>query len=128
MAFMDFLKRSVTWWNSQTLGTQLYTARKGIRVGEDGQGNVYYRNADDSSRWVVFNGEAEASRVPAEWFGWLHRTWDETPVEVPPQRHFWEKPHMPNMTGTPMAYAPPGSLRRANPVTERQDYEAWTPE
>ena len=33
---MDFLKRLVTWWNGQTLGTQLYTSRKGVKVGEDG--------------------------------------------------------------------------------------------
>ena len=42
-------------------------------------------------------------------------------------RKAWELPHQPNLTGTPGAYAPAGSLRRAAPV-ERRDYEAWQPE
>ena len=127
MGFTDILTRTFTWWNSQTFGTQLWTRRHGNKVGEDRLGNIYYRNADDSRRWVIYNGEAEASRVPTEWFGWLHRTWDETPSERPPVVRFWEKPSLPNLTGTSQAYAPPGSLRRADPP-KRQDYEAWTPE
>ena len=31
---MYFLKRLLTWWNSQTIGTQIFTARNGIKVGE----------------------------------------------------------------------------------------------
>jgi NADH:ubiquinone oxidoreductase subunit len=127
MGFTDYLKRTFTWWNSQTFGTQLWTSRHGTKVGEDALGNIYYRTADDSRRWVIFNGEAEASRVPTEWFGWLHRTWDELPSDRAAVRKFWEKPSLPNLTGTPYAYAPPGSLRRPDPP-KRQDYEAWTPE
>jgi len=67
---MDFLKRIVTWWNGQTLGTQLWTARNGVKVGEDDQGNTYYETRDGKRRWVIYNGEAEASRVAAEWHGW----------------------------------------------------------
>ncbi|MBP1804548.1 NADH:ubiquinone oxidoreductase subunit NDUFA12 [Rubellimicrobium aerolatum] len=127
MAISDLLKRTFTWWNGQTFGTQIWTARRGVRVGEDAVGNVYYRTADDSSRWVIYSGEVEATRVPNEWFGWLHRTWDEPPTERPLVRRAWEKPSLPNLTGTQHAYAPPGSLRRVDPV-KRQDYEAWTPE
>jgi NADH:ubiquinone oxidoreductase subunit len=127
MGFSDIFKRTFTWWNGQTWGTQLWTSRHGVKVGEDAQGNLYYRNADDTRRWVVYNGEVEATRVPNEWFGWLHRTWDETPAERLPPRKFWEQPSLPNLTGTPYAYAPPGSLLRADPP-RRQDYEAWTPE
>ncbi len=124
---LDFLKRSVTWWNGQTLGTQLFTARNGERVGEDAQGNIFYRNADDTKRWVIYNGEAEASRVEAEWHGWLHHTWAEPPTDAPLVHKDWEKPHLANRTGSPAAYAPAGSIRRAAPET-RDDYEAWSPE
>ncbi|MEX3014896.1 NADH:ubiquinone oxidoreductase subunit NDUFA12 [Gymnodinialimonas sp. 202GB13-11] len=127
MTMLDFLKRAVTWWNGQTLGTQLFTARNGERVGEDAQGNIFYRNADDTKRWVIFNGEAEASRVEAEWHGWLHHTWDEPPTDTPLVHKEWEKPHLPNLTGSTAAYAPAGSIRRAEPE-ERRDYEAWSPE
>lgn len=124
---LNFIKRIFTWWDGQTFGTQLWTWRKGEKVGEDGAGNVFYRNSDDSKRWVIFNGEIEASRVSPEWHGWLHRTWDEPPTEKPLAHKAWEQPHQENLTGTMAAYAPAGSLRQAVPAS-RSDYEAWTPE
>lgn len=127
MGLGQTLLRAVTWWNSQTLGTQLFTWRNGQKVGEDNQGNVFYQTADGKRRWVIYNGEAEASRVSPEWHGWLHYTWDEPPTEAPLKRKAWEKPHLENLTGTPAAYAPPGSIRQAEPKV-RNDYEAWSPE
>ncbi|WP_149140569.1 NADH:ubiquinone oxidoreductase subunit NDUFA12 [Gemmobacter caeruleus] len=124
---MYFLKRLVTWWNSQTLGTQIFTARKGVKVGEDDQGNVYYQTRDGKRRWVIFNGEAEASRVSPDWHGWLHFTWDQPPTQAPLPHKAWERPHQENLTGTLSAYAPAGSIRKGAPVA-RQDYEAWQPE
>jgi NADH:ubiquinone oxidoreductase subunit len=124
---MYFLKRLVTWWNSQTLGTQWFTARNGLKVGEDEQGNVYYQTANSKKRWVIYNGEMEASRVSPDWHGWLHFTWDQPPSKAPLVHKAWEKPHHENLTGTADAYAPPGSIRAAAPAT-RSDYEAWAPE
>ena len=127
MGILNAALRAVTWWNSQTWGTQFYTWRHGQKVGEDNQGNVFYQSKDGKKRWVIYNGEAEASRVDPEWHGWLHHTWDAPPSERPLPRKAWEKPHKENLTGTPAAYAPPGSIRRPDPV-ERTDYEAWQPE
>lgn len=127
MGVLNTLKRAVTWWNGQTLNTQLWTWRKGERVGEDAAGNVFYQSDGGKRRWVIFNGEAEASRVSAEWHGWLHHTWNEPPSERPLPKNSWEKPHIENLTGTPAAYAPDGSIRRAQPAV-RSDYEAWQPE
>jgi NADH:ubiquinone oxidoreductase subunit len=124
---MSFFSRLFTWWDGQTLGTQIDTWRRGVRVGEDAQGNVFYRSRDDKRRWVIFAGESEASRVAPEWHGWLHRTWDAPPTEAPLPRKPWQKPHLANRTGTPAAYAPPGSLRRRAPA-EPRDYEPWQPE
>ncbi len=124
---MDFLKSLFTWWNSQTLNTRFHTWRHGVRVGDDEQGNVYYETRDAKRRWVIFNGEAEASRVNADWHGWLHHTFKETPSKKPLAHKTWEKPHQENLTGTTMAYAPAGSLRAVKPVSH-SDYEAWQPE
>ncbi|MFC3058124.1 NADH:ubiquinone oxidoreductase subunit NDUFA12 [Paenirhodobacter populi] len=124
---MNFLMRMLTWWNGQTVGTQLFTARNGVKVGEDQEGNVYYQTKDGKRRWVIYNGEIEASRIPPEWHGWIHFTWDEPPTESAPKRQSWELPHIENRTGTALAYVPPGSIRRPEPV-ERRDYEAWQPE
>jgi NADH:ubiquinone oxidoreductase subunit len=127
MGVLNVLKRAAAWWDSQTLNTQLYTWRKGVRVGEDEQGNIFYETRDGKRRWVIFSGEAEASRVSPDWHGWLHHTWNEPPTKKPMVHKAWEKPHQVNLTGSPQAYAPAGSIRRSAPV-ERKDYEAWTPE
>ena len=124
---MKFLLQLLTWWNNETLGMRLFTSRKGVKVGEDEQGNVFYETKDGAQRWVIYNGEVEASRVSPEWHGWLHRTFDEPPSKTPLAHKAWEKPHVPNLTGTEAAYVPAGSLRRAAPV-KRSDYEAWQPE
>ncbi len=127
MGLLTSILRAVTWWNGQTLNTQLWTWRKGVKVGEDSQGNVFYENKEKSRRWVIYNGEAEASRIDPEWHGWLHHTWDAAPTETPLPRKDWEKPHQENLTGTARAYAPKGSIRRSDPAP-RSDYEAWSPE
>ncbi len=127
MGIFNTLFRSVTWWDSQTINTQLYTWRRGVFVGEDEQGNKFYETRDAKRRWVIFNGDNEASRVSPDWHGWLHRTFDEPPTKKPFEHQPWEKSHQENLTGTDQAYAPAGSIRRVNPV-ERRDYEAWRPE
>ncbi|SDH20895.1 NADH:ubiquinone oxidoreductase subunit NDUFA12 [Alloyangia pacifica] len=127
MGILNTLLRAVTWWNGATLNTQLYTSRKGQRVGEDEQGNVFYQTKDGKRRWVMYNGEAEATRVSPDWHGWLHHTFDLPPTERPFAHKAWEKPHVENLTGTALAYAPKGSIRRPEPAP-RRDYEAWSPE
>ncbi len=127
MPIPAFIKRLFVWWDGQTLNTQFFTWRNGVRVGEDAEGNVFFRDATDTRRWVIYSGEAEASRIAPEWHGWLHRTWDAPPTEQPPRRKPWEKPHEPNLTGTPAARVPSGSIRRSGAAV-RRDYEAWTPE
>jgi NADH:ubiquinone oxidoreductase subunit len=124
-----------------TLGTLLLTWLRGELVGTDRFGNRYYREkggrplvrgggrASREKRWVVYQGEPEASKVPPEWHAWLHHTIDEVPRPQARPRYPWEKEHQPNMTGTPFAYHPRGSVLRGGvraPATG--DYEPWTPE
>ena len=131
---MSLLKQIFTWWNGQTIGTRFHTWRFGTRVGQDELGNVYYQGgAKDSEgrtrRWVIYNGYAEASKVPPEWHGWLHYTLDEPPTVEPLPRRAWEKDHLPNLSGTPMAWKPQGSLaNEGKRPAATGDYEAWTPE
>lgn len=120
------LLRLLTWWNTATWNTAFTTWLRGKKVGEDAQGNVYYESAK-GKRWVIFNGTIEASKISPEWHGWLHYTWDQPPTKAAPLRQVWEQPHQENLTGTPGAYLPAGSLRRAEPAP-RRDYEAWQPE
>ena len=131
-----FFLKLFTWWNGQTFGTQLWTWRFGELVGKDEQGNLYYRTKGgeiDPSlgfqrRWVIYNGYAEATRVPPSWHGWLHHTVDVAPTEESYTPREWEKPHVPNMTGTPAAYRPSGStLASGRRPAATGDYQPWTP-
>lgn len=117
-----------------TIGTRLFTWWRGELVGTDDQGNRYYQEKNPVRgrkvrRWVMYNGQPEASRVPPDWHGWLHYTFDEPPTKAPLKRQPWEKDHLPNLTGTVHAWKPQGSIARGG---ERQkasgDYEAWRPE
>lgn len=129
------LKTLLTWWNGATVGTLFTIAKRGRKVGEDAFGNRYYESRDDVSydgrkrRWVVYNGYADASKVPPDWHGWLHYTFDDLPSETPLARQRWEKDYLPNLTGTPMAWRPQGSLARTGErPAATGDYEAWSPE
>jgi NADH:ubiquinone oxidoreductase subunit len=126
---MGLLKRTFTWWHGQTWGTWLFTRRKGERVGADDQGNIYYRERGGNRRWVIYQGDIEASRVPPEWHGWLHHTVAQPPTEKPPLVKVWEKSHQPNQTGTKGAYFPAGSLNVGGVRAKASgDYEAWSPD
>ena len=61
---------------------------------------------------------AEASTIPPSWHGWMHHTVDMPPTQENYKPQAWQKPHRPNMTGTPGAYRPPGSTLAARPPSE----------
>lgn len=126
---MGVLRELFTWWNGNTIGTRLFTWRCGEFVGEDEFGNKYYAERKGPKRWVTYNGPSEASTVAAEWHGWLHHTTDLLPTEEHYIAKSWEKPHRPNMTGTPQAYRPSGStLVQGERPRATGDYSAWKPE
>lgn len=127
---MNWFVQIFTWWNGQTWGTRLWTWRRGRLVGEDSQGNRYYQDRKDPKRrYVIYNGLVEASRIPPEWHAWLHHTVDTLPADAGYTPRAWEKPHLPNLTGTEYAYRPAGSLLRGAARAETTgDYEAWKPE
>lgn len=123
---MRFILSLITWYHAETLGTRLFTRFRGVKMGEDEHGNAFYRNRADTRRWVIYADEPVASKVSADWHGWLHHTFDDTPKDDPLPHKPWEKPHLENLTGTAQAHVPAGSIRRETPV-KRADYEAWQP-
>ena len=70
---LTVFKQIFTWWNQETLGTKIYTILFGKFVGKDSFGNIYY-NSKSGKRWVIYNGEVEASKIPNEWYSWMHYT------------------------------------------------------
>ena len=126
---MGVLRKIFTWWDGATVGTALFTRRHGQRVGTDQLGNIYYESKDGARRWVIYNGSNDASRIPPDWYSWMHRLIDGLPDDaLPPPPPFLKEP-TPNLTGTPGAYRPPGSLERGGRrAAASGDYQAWTPE
>ena len=129
------LRSIFTWWNSATLGTLFTVARLGVLKGTDDFGNRYYEARDNREsydarkrRWVIFKGYADASKVPPDWHGWLHHTFEDCPTDAPLKRRSWEKDHQPNLSGTVWAWRPKGSISRGGERAKASgDYEPWTP-
>jgi len=114
------------------LGTWLFTKMRGELVGVDVEGNRYYQERRAVAgrrrrRWVMYNGEVEASRVPPDWHGWLHYTTDKPPPQGGLPRQPWQLDHVPNLSGTDHAYRPPGSTLASGGDKPKPHYEAWRP-
>ena len=126
-----FFTQFFTWWNGQTLNTRFHTWRHGTKVGQDEFGNTYYQGGTFDGRprrWVIYKGYSEASDIPPGWHGWMHHRTDTPPTDEKYAPREWQKPHQPNLTGTPKAYRPQGSvLRSGERPRVTGDYDAWTP-
>jgi len=115
-----------------TFGTWLFTKMRGELVGSDAQGNRYFQDkrpveGQRRKRWVMYNGDVEASRVPPDWHGWLHHTTDTPPPAGGLPRKSWQKDHLRNLSGTDLAYRPPGSTLVTSSDKPKPPYEAWRP-
>ena len=130
------LRAIFTWWHGATIGARFHIGRRGVEVGRDDFGNRYFEAKDNRDsyderkrRWVIYQGYADASKVPAEWHGWLHYTFDDVPTAENLPRQLWEKDHLPNLTGTLNAWRPSGSIARSGERSRATgDYQAWKPE
>jgi NADH:ubiquinone oxidoreductase subunit len=131
---MGILGKIFTWWDGATIGTLLDSSLRGEQVGTDAQGNRYYRAkkrlADGRERrWVIYSGANDASRVPPEWHGWLHGTFEGVPESYLPPPRIFEVDYTPNATGSAAAYRPQGALERGGKRARATgDYEAWSPD
>lgn len=132
---MGLFREIFSWWGGNTWGTRLTTALRGRLVGEDATGNRYYEATrgylpnGKSRRWVIFNGEAEPTKVGADWHGWLHYTVDTPPTKDSYVPKPWQIGHRANPTGSASAYRPPGSVLAAGkPASVQGQYQPWKPE
>ena len=132
----DFLIEIFAWWRGNTWGTRLWTALHGVYVGTDELGNRYFRSKKPTGphgrerRMVIYaGGAAEATMIPPGWYGWMHYRTDTPPAAGDYTPREWEKPHIPNYTGTTLAYRPDGSLlNKGERPRVTGDYDAWSPE
>ena len=116
------IKQIFTWWNSQTLGTFLDTIFFGKFIGKDEFGNKYYQNKK-GKRWVIYNGEINASKITSDWFSWIHHITDKAPNDNK-KKYSWQKPHKDNKTGTKESYKP---NKISKNTKDFKKYENWNP-
>ena len=113
------LKKIFIWWNQYTLGTKLKTILFGKFVGQDSFGNKYYENKN-GKRWVIYSNEIDASKIPVEWYSWMHFTKNRIEKNHNFEKYNWQKPHQPNMTGSDKAYYP-----NKNKDVDKKKYKTW---
>jgi len=119
---INFLKQIFTWWHKQTVGTFIYTLLAGKFIGNDQFGNKYYTSSK-GKRWVIYKNNIEASKVPPEWYLWMHNL----SVTKPPDKidsFPWQKKYEGNLTGTERAHKPEGSLA-TDLKKNMKKYETW---
>ena len=58
-------------------------------VGKDNSGNKYYQN-NKGKRWVIYNGEINASKIESDWYQWMHYQTDTNPSKVKVSKHSWQ--------------------------------------
>ena len=71
-------------------------------------------------RWVIYNDEIDASKIPVEWFSWMHYTKNKIEKDHELKKYDWQKPHQPNLTGTDKAYFP-----NKNKNVSEKKYKSW---
>ncbi len=132
---MSILSEIFSWWGGNTWGTRITLMCQGRFVGEDDDGNKYYEQRSGVGsmgmprRWVTYKHQADPTRVPPEWHGWLHHTVNTPPTEEDYRPKPWQQEHRANMTGTAAAYRPSGSILTSDERPHATgDYQAWKPD
>ena len=116
---LTVFKEIFTWWNRQTLGTRIQILLFGKFVGEDKLGNKYYESKS-GKRWIVYNGEIEASKIPNEWYSWMHYINNNIQNLHQIKKYDWQKEHLPNQTGMESSYHP-----KKNKDAVKKKYSTW---
>ena len=116
---LTFLKKIFIWWSQETLGTKLKTIFYGKFVGSDHFGNKYYESKS-GKRWVIYSEEIDASKIPNEWYSWIHFIKNKVQNTHDFKKYDWQKPHQSNQTGTENAYYP-----NKNDEQIKKKYTSW---
>ncbi len=116
---LTMIKEIFVWWNRQTIGTRIQTLLFGKFVGKDNFGNKYYKSKS-GKRWVIYSGEVDVSKIPSEWYSWMHFTTNKIENVHELKKFHWQKPHLSNQTGTKESYHP-----NKQKSAIKKKYETW---
>ena len=116
---LTFLKKIFIWWNQETVGTKIQTIVFGKLIGKDSFGNKYYESKS-GKRWVIYKDEIDASKIPIEWYSWMHFISNKIQTNQDLKKYYWQKIHKPNQTGTKDYYHP-----NKNNNEIKKKYNSW---
>ena len=116
---LTLFKKIFTWWNQDTFGTRLKTIFFGKLVGTDELGNKYYESKN-GKRWVIYSDTIDASKIPVEWYSWIHFIKNKIEDTHDLKKYDWQKNHLSNQTGTDKAYNP-----KKNKNATKKKYKSW---
>ena len=116
---LTLFKKIFTWWNQDTFGTRLKTIFFGRLAGIDEFGNKYYESKN-GKRWIIYSNTIDASKIPVEWYSWIHFMPNKIEKKHNFEKYDWQKPHQENLTGTSAAYHP---NKKKNGVKKK--YSSW---
>ena len=69
---------------------------------------------------MIYAAEIDASKIPVEWFSWMHFTRNKIENNHELKKYDWQKPHQENLTGTDSAYYP-----NKNKNAIQKKYRSW---
>ena len=78
----------------------------------------------NGKRWVIYSGEIDASKIPVEWYSWMHFTPNRIEKKHDLEKYDWQKSHQSNLTGTKKAYYP--NKNKVNAINKK--YKSWKSE
>ena len=64
-----------------------------------------------TKRWVIYNGEINASKITADWFRGCINISNNVPNEKL-KNFIWQKPHKENKTGTKESFKPNDNFKK----------------
>jgi|TARA_B100001245_G_C22791217_1_gene381667 NADH dehydrogenase len=117
---LTLFKKIFIWWNQDTFGTRIKTIFFGKLVGTDSYGNKYYESKI-GKRWVIYSNEIDATKIPVEWYSWMHFIKNRIEKNHELKKYEWQKPHKPNLTGTEAAYYP--NKNKQDAIDKK--YKSW---
>ena len=117
---LTLLKKIFIWRNQNTFGTRLKTIFYGKLAGTDEFGNKYYEDKKGKKRWVIYSDVIDASKIPVEWYSWMHSIKNKIEETHDLKKYKWQKNHTPNQTGTNEAYNP-----EKNTDATKKKYKPW---
>ena len=114
---MNFISKIFIWITSDYVGQDEFNHRYYMSRSKDYLGR--------RRRYVIYHGIVDPSKVPPMWHAWLHHLTDDVPLRGKGANYGWQTGFTPNLTGTKLAYTPPG-LHGARDKVDA-DYERWVP-